>query len=66
MCACLQKGLEQLAFQNVGCSIKACQAVARLTQHLSSLKGLRLYNNMSDDEGAKAIAQASEVCSGNG
>ena len=63
VCSCLQKGLKQLAFQNVGCSIKACQAVSRLTQHLSSLKGLRLYNNMSDDEGAQAIAQASEVCS---
>lgn len=56
-CCLPQTGLERLAFQNVGCSIKACQAVSRLTKHLTSLRSMRLHNNMSDDEGAVAIAQ---------
>lgn len=53
----LQAGLQRLAFQNVGCSIHACQAVAELVQHSGDLRALHLYNNMSDDEGAIAIAQ---------
>ncbi|EIE18561.1 RNI-like protein [Coccomyxa subellipsoidea C-169] len=54
---CCLAGLQRLAFQNVGCSIHACQAVAELVQHSGDLRALHLYNNMSDDEGAIAIAQ---------
>ena len=43
----------------MGCSIRACQAVAELVKHPQELRRLHLYNNMSDDEGAAAIAQAS-------
>lgn len=52
-----QVGLQRLAFQNVGCSIRACQAVAELVQNSGELRALHLYNNMSDNEGAIAIAQ---------
>ncbi len=52
-----QVGLQRLAFQNVGCSIRACQAVAELVQNSGELRALHLYNNMSDSEGAIAIAQ---------
>ncbi|KAK9827462.1 hypothetical protein WJX74_003728 [Apatococcus lobatus] len=52
-----QTGLQRLAFQNVGCSIRACQAVAELVQHSQELRRLHLFNNMSGDEGAVAIAQ---------
>ena len=55
---CLQTGLQELAFQNVGCSIRACQAVGELVRHPQQLRRLHLYNNMSDDAGAAAIAQA--------
>ena len=58
--AAVQTGLQRLAFQNVGCSIKACQAVAELVQHSQDLRCLHLFNNMSGDEGAAAIAEASQ------
>jgi len=58
ICALLQASLRELAFQNVGCSIRACQAVAELVKHPQELRRLHLYNNMSDDAGAAAIAQA--------
>lgn len=52
-----QPALEQLAFQNVGCSIHACTSLAELLQNTQELRSLRLYNNMSDDAGAAAIAK---------
>lgn len=52
-----QPALEQLAFQNVGCSINACTSLAELIQNAQELRSLRLYNNMSDDAGAAAIAK---------
>ena len=55
---CVQSALQELAFQNVGCSIRACQAVAELVKHPQELRRLHLHNNMSDDAGAAAIAQA--------
>lgn len=53
----LQPALEELAVQNVGCSVNACKSLAELVQHAQSLRTLRLYNNMSDDDGAKSIAK---------
>lgn len=53
----VQPALEQLAFQNVGCSINACSSLAELLQNAQELRSLRLYNNMSDDAGAAAIAK---------
>ena len=53
----LHPALEQLAFQNVGCSINACTCLAELIQNAQELRSLRLYNNMSDDAGAAAIAK---------
>jgi len=53
-----QAGLEKLAFQNVGCSIAACRAIAELVPRAGALATLHLHNNMSDDAGAAAIAQA--------
>ncbi len=55
----MQTGLQRLAFQNVGCSVHACRAVAELVEHSQDLRRLHLFNNMSGDEGAAAIA---EVC----
>lgn len=52
----MQEGLERLAFQNVGCSIAACRAIGELLTHAGSLATLHLHNNMSDNEGAAAIA----------
>ena len=54
----VQAALQELAFQNVGCSIRACQAVAELVKRPQELRRLHLHNNMSDDAGAVAIAQA--------
>ena len=56
-----QAALQELAFQNVGCSIRACQAVAELVRRPQELRRLHLHNNMSDDAGAIAIAQASHL-----
>ena len=53
----LQPALEQLAFQNVGCSINACTSLAELIQNTQELRSLRLYNNMSDDAGSASIAK---------
>ena len=58
MHASLQAALQELAFQNVGCSIRACEAVAELVKRPQELRRLHLHNNMSDDAGAAAIAQA--------
>lgn len=55
----LQPALQELAFQNVGCSINACTSLAELVQNTQELRSLRLYNNMSDDAGAAAIAKVS-------
>jgi large subunit ribosomal protein L31/Ran GTPase-activating protein 1 len=55
-CPLLQEGLEFLSLQNVGCSVNACKAVAELLVHSAALKGLHLFNNMSDNEGAAHIA----------
>ena len=55
-----QAGLERLAFQNVGCSIAACRAIGELLTHAGALATLHLHNNMSDDEGAAAIAGVQE------
>ena len=57
----MQTALQELAFQNVGCSIRACQAVGELVRHPQELRRLHLYNNMSDDAGAAAIAQARPI-----
>ena len=54
----MQAALQELAFQNVGCSIRACEAVAELVKRPQELRQLHLHNNMSDDAGAIAIAQA--------
>lgn len=59
-----QSGIEALAFQNVGCSVKACAALDELTSHTSHLKQLHLYNNMSGCEGAASIASLVARCSG--
>ena len=53
----LQPALEELAVQNVGCSVNACKSLAELVQHAQDLRTLRLYNNMSDDAGATSIAE---------
>jgi len=53
-----QAGLEKLAFQNVGCSIAACRAIAELVPRAGALATLHLHNHLSDDAGAAAIAQA--------
>ncbi|KAK9804382.1 hypothetical protein WJX72_010405 [[Myrmecia] bisecta] len=52
-----QAALQSLKFQNVGCSIKACQAVQELVKNAGQLRTFHFYNNMSDNEGAAAIAQ---------
>lgn len=52
-----QTALESLSFQNVGCSIAACNALDELVTHTQSLQQLHLFNNMSGDEGAAAIAR---------
>lgn len=57
-----QKGIEALAFKNVGCSPEACEAIAELVQCKASLKKLHLYNNMSDNRGAQAIARLLTEC----
>lgn len=51
-----QTGLESLTLHNIGCSPNACKALKELTSNMK-LKGLYLYNNMSGDEGAMAIAE---------
>jgi Ran GTPase-activating protein (RanGAP) involved in mRNA processing and transport len=47
--------LRSLRLQNIGCSVNACRAVNELVQS-SALDTLHLFNNMSDNEGANAIA----------
>ena len=54
-----QVGLQSLTLHNVGCSVRACQAVGELLRSAEELRTLHLLNNMSDDEGAAAIGQAS-------
>ena len=41
----------------MGCSINACTSLAELVQNAQELRSIRLYNNMSDDAGAAAIAK---------
>ena len=53
----LQAALESVTFHNVGCSVHACQAIGELLTRAQDLRSLALLNNMSDDEGAVAIAQ---------
>ena len=58
-CAALlqeQPALQDLHFQNVGCSPFACAAIAELLCNPGELRKLHLFNNMSDDAGAQAIA----------
>jgi Ran GTPase-activating protein 1 len=50
-----QKQLKGLYLKNIGCSVNACKAVDELVAS-GGLETLHLYNNMSDDEGAKSIA----------
>ena len=57
----VQVTLQHIAFQNVGCSINACRAVGELLQNSQELRSLHLYNNMSDNEGAIAIAQVRPI-----
>ena len=52
----VQPALEQVALQNVGLSIRACQALDELFAHPASLKALHFRNNMTDDAGALALA----------
>ena len=61
--ALTQAGLESVAFQNVGCSIHACEAVNELMPTAEALHTFHFFNNMSDNEGAAAIAQVSKACS---
>ncbi|RMZ56137.1 hypothetical protein APUTEX25_004561, partial [Auxenochlorella protothecoides] len=51
-----QTTLERLAFGNVGCSVHGCAALDELLPAPAALRALRLYNNMSGDEGARHIA----------
>ena len=51
-CAALlqeQPALQDLHFQNVGCSPFACAAIAELLCNPGELRKLHLFNNMSDD-----------------
>ncbi|KFM28037.1 RAN GTPase-activating protein 1 [Auxenochlorella protothecoides] len=45
-----------LPFGNVGCSVHGCAALDELLPAPAALRALRLYNNMSGDEGARHIA----------
>ena len=63
LCLWLQPALEELALQNVGCSVNACKSLAELIQNAQDLRTLRLYNNMSDDAGATSIAEVFTVSS---
>lgn len=52
-----------MALQNVGCSVKACTALdVLLSPPVLALRRLHLYNNMSGDEGAQAIARVLQRC----
>lgn len=55
--------LKALYLKNIGCSVNACNAVAELVG-CSSLQLLHLFNNMSDNEGANAIATLVKRSSG--
>ncbi len=55
-----QKELESIAFRNIGCSVAACKAILNLLGCKETLRRIHLYNNMSDDEGAFAIASLIE------
>ena len=55
----MQERLRFLGLRNVGCSINACKALQTLLNQTSSLSSIHLYNNMSGDEGASAIAEVS-------
>lgn len=51
-----QPRLRSLGLLNIGCSPQACAAVAELLGAPEALQRLQLFNNMSDDAGAIAIA----------
>ena len=53
----MQDALEEVAFENVGLSIAACRALSELLMQPGHLRLLHFRNNMSDDEGAIALAQ---------
>lgn len=55
--------LQALYLKNIGCSVNACKAVAELVS-CNSLQLLHLFNNMSDNEGASAIASLVQRSSG--
>lgn len=57
-----QKYLKKIAFQNVGCSVDACQALDDLMQDCQNLRCIHLLNNMSGDLGAIAIANIISRC----
>ena len=57
-----QNTLRKISFRNIGCSVAACKAIANLLSSRPTLETLHLYNNMSDDEGAFAIAGLIEAC----
>jgi hypothetical protein len=50
-----QRALQALYLQNIGCSVHACRAVHELVT-CTTLQKLHLFNNMSGDDGASAIA----------
>ena len=53
----MQDALEEVAFENVGLSIAACRALSELLGKPGALRVLQFRNNMSDDDGAMALAQ---------
>lgn len=55
--------MKALYLRNIGCSVNACKAVSELVG-CSSLQLLHLFNNMSDNEGASAIATLLQRSSG--
>lgn len=50
-----QAALEALYLENIGCSVNACAAVDELVT-CATLRKVHLFNNMSDDAGARSIA----------
>lgn len=50
-----QGALEALYLENIGCSVNACAAVEELVR-CATLRKVHLFNNMSDNAGARSIA----------
>lgn len=57
-----QKNMKSIAFQNVGCSVHACEALDELLKDCQNLRCIHLLNNMSGDCGASAIANIISRC----